>query len=47
MQRGERPHFEGLEIQKGNIPMDRAQRADEIKWGHLSSYYAYSPIYGL
>ena len=32
-----KPNFEGLEMQKWNIPKDRAQRADEKKKGHLPS----------
>ena len=34
-------NFEGLEMQKWNIPTDSARRADEKKWGYLSSYHGY------
>ena len=39
-------NFEGLEMQKLNIPMDRSQRADEKKDGYLLSYDVYSQCYG-
>ena len=38
-------NLDGLEMQKWNIPKDRAQRVDVKKWGHLSSYI-YSQSYG-
>ena len=31
--------FEGLEMQRWNVPTDRDQQANEKKWGHLSSYH--------
>ena len=34
----EKLNFEGLEMQKLNIPTDKTQRADE-KWGYLSGYH--------
>ena len=39
-------NFEGLGMQKLNIPTDRAQRVDQKKWGHFSNYHTYSQIYG-
>ena len=39
-------NFEGLEMEKWNIPTDRAQRVDGKNWSHLSSYYVYSPSDG-
>ena len=39
-------NFEGLEIEKLNIPMDRSQRADEKKGSYLLSYDVYSQCYG-
>ena len=39
-------NFEGLEMQKLNIPMGRSQRADEKKGGYLLSYDVYSQYYG-
>ena len=38
-------NFEGLEMQKENIPIDTASRVDE-KMGHFSSYHVYSRSYG-
>ena len=31
--------FEGLEMQRWNVPTDRNQQANAKKWGHLSSYH--------
>ena len=44
-------NFEGLEIQKWNIPTDRAQTEDEKKrekswWSNFSIYHVYSQSYG-
>ena len=33
-------NFEGLEVWKLNIPVDRTQKYLE-KWGYLSSYHVY------
>ena len=38
-------NLEGLEIQKWNIPTDRASSVDEI-WDYLPSYQVYSQSYG-
>ena len=37
-------NFEGLQIQKWNIPTDIAQIVDQ-KWGHLSIYHVYFRSY--
>ena len=39
-------NFEGLELQKWNIPTDRAQRLDEKNGGHSFSCHLYSLNYG-
>ena len=31
--------FEGLEMQRWNVPTDRDQQENAKKWGHLSSYH--------
>ena len=38
-------NFEGLEMQKWNIPIDGAQKVDK-KWGHFSIYHIYCQSYG-
>ena len=38
-------NFEGLEMKKSNITIDKAQRVDK-KRGCLCSYHAYSRSYG-
>ena len=40
-------NFKGFEIQRWNIPTDRAQNNTWQKWSHLSSYHVYSQSYGL
>ena len=40
-------NFKGLEIQKWNIPTNRAHRVDEKNDGHLSGYHVYSQSYGV
>ena len=39
-------NFEGLEMQKSNVPTKRAQRVKEKKWSHLSIYHVHSQSYG-
>ena len=52
MQEGEpmKLNFEGLKLQKWNIPTDEKvpidRKVDEKKWGHLFSYHISSRSYG-